>query len=260
MEVFLEELVDGLAARGVRNAILVHDHEPARRGGRDAGPAPEGGSGSQSLTRAPILGTVAFAPISPAFPLLLRRLCRTFEPQVIHFHMPNLSAFWALALPCCRRVRWVVHWHSDVVASRHNWKLRLLYPLYRPFEQRLLRRADAVVATSREYLESSDALAKWRHKCHVIPLGLDAMVNYGSIDMRWRNSLEHPVLVLGRVDGSTLTFKIIGSKSDRAEVKIERANVGLIGPSEKEIKDPDLEEGKRVRICRKCGQGVAPEE
>ncbi|MGQ9731333.1 MAG: VanW family protein [Candidatus Zipacnadales bacterium] len=84
-------------------------------------------------------------------------------------------------------------------------------------------------------------------KVDYVPLGLDAMVNYGSIDMRWRNSLSYPVLVLGRVEGSTLTFKIIGSKSDRTEVKIERSNVGLIPPPEKEIKDPNLEEGKRIK-------------
>jgi len=79
-----------------------------------------------------------------------------------------------------------------------------------------------------------------------VPLGLDAMVIYGSSDLRWRNNLEHSVVVVGDVSGETLTFKIIGSKSDQAEVKIERANVGTIGPPEKEIKDLNLEEGKRV--------------
>jgi vancomycin resistance protein YoaR len=79
-----------------------------------------------------------------------------------------------------------------------------------------------------------------------VPLGLDAMVSYGSIDMRFRNSLQYPVLILGEVSGDELTFKIIGSKADKAEVKIERSGVGTTGPSTKEIKDPDLEEGKRV--------------
>jgi len=79
-----------------------------------------------------------------------------------------------------------------------------------------------------------------------VPLGLDAMVRYGSIDMRFRNSLQYPVLILGDVSGDELTFKIIGSKADKAEVKVERSGVGTVGPSTKEIKDPDLEEGKRV--------------
>jgi vancomycin resistance protein YoaR len=79
-----------------------------------------------------------------------------------------------------------------------------------------------------------------------VPLGRDAMVNYGSIDMRWRNSLKHPVLVLGRVEGDELTIKIIGKRSDKVEVRIERSNVSTIPAPDKEIKDPELEEGKRV--------------
>jgi vancomycin resistance protein YoaR len=79
-----------------------------------------------------------------------------------------------------------------------------------------------------------------------VPLGLDAMVTYGNVDMRFQNSAEFPVLILGNVSGNTLTFRIIGSKSDKAEVKIERSGVGTMGPSTKEIKDPNLEEGKRV--------------
>jgi len=79
-----------------------------------------------------------------------------------------------------------------------------------------------------------------------VPLGRDAMVNYGSTDLRWRNSLKHPVLVLGRVEGDELTVKIIGKRSDKVEVRIERSNVGLVPPGDKETKDPELEEGKRV--------------
>lgn len=79
-----------------------------------------------------------------------------------------------------------------------------------------------------------------------VPLGRDAMVNYGSTDLRWRNSLKHPVLVLGRVEEDELTAKIIGKRSDQVDVRIERSNVGLIPPGDKEIKDPELEEGKRV--------------
>ncbi len=79
-----------------------------------------------------------------------------------------------------------------------------------------------------------------------VPLGRDAMVNYGSIDMRWRNSLKHPVLVLGRVEGDELTIKLIGKRTDKVEVRIERWNVATTPPPDKEIKDPELEEGKRV--------------
>jgi vancomycin resistance protein YoaR len=78
-----------------------------------------------------------------------------------------------------------------------------------------------------------------------VPLGLDAMVSYGSIDMRFRNSAQYPVLVLGDVSGETLSFRIIGAKEDDVETKIERSGVATIAPPDKEVKDPELEEGKR---------------
>jgi rhamnosyl/mannosyltransferase len=52
-------------------------------------------------------------------------------------------------------------------------RLRLLYPAYRPFEQALLKRASAIIATSPGYLQSSLALQAYRERCAVIPLGLD---------------------------------------------------------------------------------------
>jgi glycosyltransferase involved in cell wall biosynthesis len=48
----------------------------------------------------------------------------------------------------------------------------MAYRLYKPWEQALLRRAQAVIATSRPYADSSAALAPWREKVRVVPLGL----------------------------------------------------------------------------------------
>jgi glycosyltransferase involved in cell wall biosynthesis len=78
--------------------------------------------------------------------------------------MPDPLA--ALAVWAARpRGRLVLHWHSDVVRQRVT---RLLY---RPLERWLLRRADAVIATSQAYADSSPALQSCRHKVTVIPIG-----------------------------------------------------------------------------------------
>jgi glycosyltransferase involved in cell wall biosynthesis len=159
MERFLGDLVAAQRATGHEVAALVHAH---------GGPAPEGHEG---VWRCPVRGRLAFAPISPSFPLWLHRLVRRLVPDVIHVHMPNLSAFWLLLLPAARRVPWIVHWHSDVEVSRHS--LRLAYPHYRIFERALLERAEAIIATSPQYLASSRPLAQWREKCRVVPLGVD---------------------------------------------------------------------------------------
>jgi len=58
-------------------------------------------------------------------------------------------------------------WHPCSTAG-WRWPNRF----YRPLEQRVLAASRAVVTTS-HYLDASPALAPWRERCHVIPLGLD---------------------------------------------------------------------------------------
>ncbi|HET9651476.1 MAG TPA: glycosyltransferase, partial [Usitatibacter sp.] len=160
MERFLGDLAEAQRAAGHEVVVLVHAH---KRSARVSDPP--------WIMRVPVWMRLIFAPISPAFPFWLRRAIRDFKPDVLHFHLPNLSAFWALMLPSALRIPWVLHWQSDIEQSKLS--LRLAYPLYRPFEYALLERAETIIATSPQYLEASHALAPWKPKCHVVPLGLD---------------------------------------------------------------------------------------
>ncbi len=161
MERFLGDLVYAQRAAGDEVAVLVHgDRRPA--------PADD----PPWLMRCPVWIRLLFTPISPAFPLWLRRAIRHNGPDVLHMHMPNASVFWALLLPSARRIPWVVHWHSDVEPSKFKLSLRLAYPLYRVFERAVLERAECIIASSAQYLEASGPLRPWRHKCHVVPLGV----------------------------------------------------------------------------------------
>jgi len=162
MERFLGDLVAAQQVRGDAAMVLVHD-----------GGGPLEGGDPPWLLRCPVWLRLAFTPISPAFGLWLRRAIRDHDPEVLHLHVPNVSAFWALLLPSAWRLPWVVHWHSDVEASRFKLSLRLLYPVYRVLETALLDRAACIIATSSEYLEASAPLAPWREKCHVVALGMD---------------------------------------------------------------------------------------
>lgn len=119
------------------------------------------------------LGEVSHAPLSPGFPWALYQMIRSERPQLLHLHLPNTSAFWALMLRCARRLPWVVHWHADVVPSRIDRRLAVLYRFYRPLEKAVLRGATAVIATSPDYLAGSRPLKAHRLKCHVVPLGID---------------------------------------------------------------------------------------
>jgi glycosyltransferase involved in cell wall biosynthesis len=162
MERFLGDLVEAQRAAGHDVTVLVH-----------AEPRSDRSQDPPWLLRCPVWLRLIFAPVSPQFFWWLRRIVRRFRPDVIHIHMPNLSAFWALLVPSARRVPWVIHWQSDVVPSARKLALRLAYPHYRIFERAMLERADAIVVSSPQYLEASRALAPWRDKCHVIPLGID---------------------------------------------------------------------------------------
>jgi rhamnosyl/mannosyltransferase len=95
------------------------------------------------------------------------------QPEILHLHLPNPSAFWALALPSARRLPWVIHWQSDVLTENSHWLLRLAYRFYSPLESALLEKAEKVVVSSPPYLATSQPLAKIRDKCAVIPLGTD---------------------------------------------------------------------------------------
>jgi glycosyltransferase involved in cell wall biosynthesis len=159
MERFLADLVKAQRAAGDEVTVLVHSDGRAPR------------DDPAWLMRCPVWFRLIFAPVSPAFPFWFARALREHAPDVIHIHMPNPSAFWALLLPAARKRPWVVHWHADVESSKIS--LRMAYPHYRIFERALLERAEAIIATSRRYLESSVPLRAWLSKCHVIPLGVD---------------------------------------------------------------------------------------
>ena len=158
MESFLADLIEQQRANGIDARAVVHGD-----------PLPED---PPWLIRVPVQITLVFAPIALGFPLALHRAIRGFQPDVLHLHMPNNAAFWALIMPAARRVAWVTHWHSDVLISKWDSLLQLCYQVYRPFETKLLRQSAAILATSPPYMAASVPLQRWLFKTLAIPLGL----------------------------------------------------------------------------------------
>ena len=114
------------------------------------------------VMRAGEIVRIASAPICPTWPIHFRRL----RADLYHFHFPNPTgdvAYWLSGA----RGRIVVTYHSDIVRQS------TILPLYRPFLWRLLRKADVILATSPQYIESSEYLRPYRDKCRVVPLGVD---------------------------------------------------------------------------------------
>tara|TARA_E500000331_G_scaffold82519_2_gene78301 strand:+ start:5632 stop:6753 length:1122 start_codon:yes stop_codon:yes gene_type:complete len=86
--------------------------------------------------------------------------------DVIHYHFP-----WPYmdVLHFLARVKkpTVVTYHSDIVRQK------CLLTLYKPVRNRFLNDVSRIVATSPNYLETSDVLNRFKDKVDVIPIGLD---------------------------------------------------------------------------------------
>jgi rhamnosyl/mannosyltransferase len=146
------------------------------------------------IVRAGSWGRLLSTAVSPAMVAALWEVRDEYD--LIHLHMPDPMA--ALALMAARPTsRLVLHWHSDVVRQR-----AAMYA-YRPLQERLLERADAIVATSRAYADSSEALRQWRDKVAVIPIGVSdsrASVPAARVQaIRARYAGRHIVFSLGRM-------------------------------------------------------------
>jgi glycosyltransferase involved in cell wall biosynthesis len=170
MEAYLHNLMHALAALKINPCALVHQSKISLTSVEES--FSENGS-KLLIVRAATWGRLLFTPISPSFPWVLHRLIKRNQPDLLHLHLPNPSAFWALALPSARRLPWVIHWQSDVRTQRSHWLLKLAYGIYSPFESALLKKADKVIVSSPPYLATSQPLAKISDKCAVIPLGIE---------------------------------------------------------------------------------------
>lgn len=122
-------------------------------------------------------GHIPFVPLSLSLPSRYRALIASFQPDIIHLHCPNIAAFWGLFLPQARKIPWVIHWHSDVLDNSSPRFIKILYPIYRQFQDAILRKAKAVIATSPAYASSSVALKNFADKITIIPLGLESVAN-----------------------------------------------------------------------------------
>lgn len=78
-----------------------------------------------------------------------------------------------------------------------------------------------------------------------VPTGRDATVYWGVYDLKFRNSLKHPILLLTEVADGKVSFKIVGSKDDDADVEIIREGLTRTSHGRKEVEDPELEEGEK---------------
>ena len=168
----------------------------------------------------------------------LKMLLKSFRPDIIHIHMPNLSAFHCLFCDEARAVPWVVHWHSDVLGQVPDWKIRFAYRGYALLEHRLLKRAVSVITTSPVYLKNSTVLQRHREKCVTIPLGVKSI---SSVTATKKGVDDLKLLIIGRLvyykghkyliealsQLKKTNLRIVGDGSLRDDLRILVGQLGL---------------------------------
>lgn len=116
-----------------------------------------------NVTRVANWGVLRSAPLAPGFYSEIRKS----NADIYHLHFPNPTgelAYLAAGAPG----KLILTYHSDIIRQK------LLRGLYKPFLKKLLARADLIMVSSPNIIESSDWLRPVRGKCRVIPFAIDA--------------------------------------------------------------------------------------
>jgi glycosyltransferase involved in cell wall biosynthesis len=177
------EITEGLNRAGAKVDVLCSHHRPAT--------VVERSDHGYRIVRAGSFGRVLSTSVAPAMVGAMRRLRDRYD--VIHLHMPDPMA--ALAVFANRpKARLVVHWHSDVVRQR------VAMHAYRHLQDWVLNRADAIIATSSAYAQSSAALRPFHDKVVVIPIGIS--------DSRLSASPQTTESIRARYPGKRIVFSL----------------------------------------------------
>jgi len=157
--------------------------------------------------------------------------------DIIHYHFPwpfmDMVHFATKA-----KKPTILTYHSDII--RQNQLLKI----YRPLKRKFLASMDRIVATSPNYLATSDVLAKFSDKVSVIPIGLDKKTypqpmpdrqkywhkRFGSKFflfvgvIRYYKGLH---ILLGAAQGTDYPIVIVGAGPIEQELKAQAVQLGL---------------------------------
>lgn len=110
---------------------------------------------------------IARQALSLSYFTILKRAIKEFKPDIIHFHWANPFPAAVLLTMMPKKVKLVIHWHMDII------KQKKIYPLIKPIETALLKRADLVVVTSPQYRDASLPLQPFKKKVKILPNAID---------------------------------------------------------------------------------------
>lgn len=132
----------------------------------------------------------------------------------------------------------VLTYHSDIIRQKH------LLKLYRPLKRKFLGAIDCIVATSPNYLQSSQVLSLYQHKVRVIPIGLDKSSYPIAVDPKlayWRDRVGTKFfmfvgvlryykglhILIEAAQGTHYPIVIVGAGPIENELKLQAAKLGV---------------------------------
>jgi exopolysaccharide biosynthesis polyprenyl glycosylphosphotransferase len=174
MERMVQDLTKGLVRRHHRVRVLTCQSAPGpRRVARIDGAV---------VIYARSFGTFMSMPLSLDFLPLFWRLSHWAD--VVHWHEPFPLATVAALFGPGKAFR-MVTWHSDIIRQR------IVGPVCRLLQRAALRRADAVIPTSRRLAESSVVVDAASTRVHALPIGMpleEITATDPSLEERWLSS------------------------------------------------------------------------
>lgn len=159
------------------------------------------------------------------------------KADVIHYHFPwpfmDVVHFATMV-----KKPTVVTYHSDIIRQKH------LLKIYRPLQWKFLGDMSRIVATSPNYLATSDVLANYKHKVSVIPIGLDKATYPVPSPYKltyWRERLGPKFflfvgviryykglhILMEAAQGTDYPIVIVGAGPIEEELKAQAAQLGL---------------------------------
>ena len=94
-------------------------------------------------------------------------------------------------------------------------------------------------------LSMLEVVSRMNHSLPVsyVPLGRDATVSYGAIDLQLRNNMPTHILIKASTDKDTITVKVFGDMPDNIRVGIETQVIERIEPNQIQRVDPSAQPG-----------------
>jgi rhamnosyl/mannosyltransferase len=192
---------------------------------------------SVRVIKASRIATMSSTPLSVS---LFKWVCR-LETDITHLHFPypvgEIASYFL-----GKSKHTIITYHSDVI------KQKFILPFLSPLLRKVLDRADRIIATSPNYIDSSPFLSSVRGKCVVVPLGIDirrfsepdnalaqiirAQYNGSKIvlfvgRLRYFKGLQYLVEAMKSVDGHLLIIGT-GPEGDSLKVRVKEGKIDNI--------------------------------